>query len=236
MERASAAASNNASGGSLSAHFTCSPATKTTAIESAQAVLLRPQTLSSCAIRMERTSAEVTADSRCTASRSPLAIGSSIMPSRRTFLHISASSVGVMALSPLLAKTRRFPVERSDAEWRRRLSPATYAVLRRHATERPGSSPLDREKRRGSFGCAGCDQPLFSSATKFDSGTGWPSFSASISKVVGTKRDHSTGFVRVGVHCARCGGHLGHLFHDGPRPTGKRYCTNGAAIRFVSAT
>jgi peptide-methionine (R)-S-oxide reductase len=155
------------------------------------------------------------------------------MLSRRTFLHSGAAAAAALGLSPALARPRRFAVELSTAEWRRRLNPAAYAVLRQHATEQPGSSPLDNENRRGTFRCAGCAQPLFSSATKFDSRTGWPSFFAALPKAVGTQPDRSAGFVRTEVHCARCGGHLGHVFDDGPKPTGKRYCMNGVAMRFV---
>lgn len=129
----------------------------------------------------------------------------------------------------------RYPVSLNDAEWRKRLSPAAYQVLRHEATERAGTSPLDREKRRGTFHCAGCNQPLFLSATKYDSGTGWPSFWAPIKGAVGTKRDFKLGLPRTEVHCARCGGHLGHVFDDGPKPTGKRYCMNGVALRFRPA-
>ncbi len=113
-----------------------------------------------------------------------------------------------------------FPVTYSDEEWRKRLTPQQYAVLRKSGTERPYSSPLNDEHRRGDFACAGCDQPLFSSTTKFDSQTGWPSFWAPIDKAVGTESDSSYGMVRTAVHCSRCGGHLGHLFDDGPKPTG----------------
>jgi peptide-methionine (R)-S-oxide reductase len=123
----------------------------------------------------------------------------------------------------------------SDAEWRRRLSPQAYAVLRRGATERAGSSPLDREHRRGTFRCAGCDHPLYSSAAKFDSGTGWPSFFRPLAGAVGTREDDTLFTRRTEVHCRRCAGHLGHVFNDGPRPTGLRYCMNGAAMRFVAA-
>jgi peptide-methionine (R)-S-oxide reductase len=134
------------------------------------------------------------------------------------------------------AAPEQFAVERTDAEWRRLLTPAQYAVLRGHGTERAGSSPLDAEKRRGSFACAGCGVPLFSSATKFDSGTGWPSFWQPLAGAVGTSVDRSFFVMRTEVHCARCGGHLGHVFDDGPPPTGKRYCMNGAALTFEAAS
>jgi peptide-methionine (R)-S-oxide reductase len=124
-------------------------------------------------------------------------------------------------------------VRHSDAEWRRLLSPPAYAVLREEATEAPFSSPLDHETRPGRYLCAGCALPLFSSKTKYDSGTGWPSFWAPLAGAVATRRDGSFGMVRTEVHCARCAGHLGHLFDDGPKPTGLRYCMNGVALRFV---
>ncbi|NEU14931.1 peptide-methionine (R)-S-oxide reductase MsrB [Methylobacterium sp. BTF04] len=133
------------------------------------------------------------------------------------------------------ASAESFTVMRSDAEWRGALSPSAYAILRGHGTERPGSSPLNGEKRVGRFVCAGCDLPLFSSDTKFESGTGWPSFFETLPDAVGTTTDSSLGMRRVEVHCRRCGGHLGHVFDDGPRPTGQRYCMNGAALRFLAA-
>ena len=133
------------------------------------------------------------------------------------------------------APTRRFEVMRTDAQWREQLSPAQYAVLRRQSTERPFSSPLNKEHRRGTFTCAGCALPLFSSSTKFDSGTGWPSFWAPLHDAVAEDRDTTLGMVRVEAHCRRCGGHLGHVFDDGPRPTGLRYCMNGVAMNFVAA-
>lgn len=130
---------------------------------------------------------------------------------------------------------RRFAVSYSDAEWKKRLTPSQYYVLRQEGTERAGSSPLDREKRKGVFHCAGCDQALFSSATKYDSGTGWPSFYAPLKGMVGTSTDYRLGYARTEVHCSRCGGHLGHVFDDGPKPTGKRYCMNGVAMKFKAA-
>jgi peptide-methionine (R)-S-oxide reductase len=147
----------------------------------------------------------------------------------------AAAAVGLSLAAvapPALAQGRRFPVTRTDAEWRRMLSPAAYAVLRRSSTERPGSSPLNRERRRGTYRCAGCSNPVYSSTTKFESGTGWPSFYAPIAGAIGTRADNSMFSARTEVHCARCGGHLGHVFDDGPRPTGKRYCMNGAALTF----
>lgn len=126
-----------------------------------------------------------------------------------------------------------FEVSYSDAEWRKRLTPQQYAVLRQHGTERAYSSPLDKEKRAGIFACAGCGLPLFSSKTKFDSGTGWPSFWQPLDNTVGTRQDRGYGMVRTEVHCRRCGGHLGHVFNDGPRPTGLRYCMNGLSLAFT---
>jgi peptide-methionine (R)-S-oxide reductase len=127
-------------------------------------------------------------------------------------------------------------IEHTDAEWRKLLSPAQYAVLRREGTEPPFTSPLLHEERKGVFGCAGCDQDLFSSTTKFDSGTGWPSFFAPLDHAVDTHEDRSFGMVRSAVTCSRCGGHLGHVFDDGPKPTGLRYCLNGLALTFKPAT
>ncbi len=127
----------------------------------------------------------------------------------------------------------RFAVTKTDAEWRRTLSAPAYRVLRQEDTEAPYSSALNKEKRRGTFVCAGCAQRLFSSETKFESGTGWPSFWKPLPGGVGTTTDYKIGYPRTEVHCARCGGHLGHVFNDGPKPTGKRYCMNGVAMRFV---
>jgi peptide-methionine (R)-S-oxide reductase len=126
-----------------------------------------------------------------------------------------------------------FEITRTDAEWQARLTPEQYAVLRESATERPWTSPLLDEHRAGTFACAGCELPLFSSATKFDSGTGWPSFWEPLEGAVGEEEDRSWGMTRTEVHCARCGGHLGHVFNDGPPPTGLRYCMNGVALTFV---
>jgi peptide-methionine (R)-S-oxide reductase len=127
---------------------------------------------------------------------------------------------------------KRFAVTRTDEQWRQTLTAEQFQVLREHGTERRGSSPLNVEKRDGTFVCAGCGQPLFSSDTKFDSGTGWPSFWAPLEGAVGVSTDRSYGMTRVEVHCGRCGGHLGHVFPDGPPPTGQRYCMNGVALEF----
>lgn len=129
-----------------------------------------------------------------------------------------------------------FPVTRTDEEWRARLTHEQYDVMRRHGTERPGSCALNHEKRRGVFQCAGCDQPLFRSGEKFESGTGWPSFFDPLPSALGTTVDRSYGMVRTEVHCSRCGSHLGHVFPDGPPPTGLRYCINGVALDFVPET
>jgi len=130
-------------------------------------------------------------------------------------------------------KTKEFGVDRTAEEWRQTLTPEQFQVLREHGTERRGSSPLDKEKRAGRFVCAGCEQELFASDTKFESGTGWPSFWAPVEHAVETTTDTSYGMTRTEVHCARCGGHLGHVFPDGPEPTGMRYCMNGVALEFV---
>jgi peptide-methionine (R)-S-oxide reductase len=130
-------------------------------------------------------------------------------------------------------RPRRFEVEYTDAQWRERLTPAQYAVLRQAHTEVPYSSPLNDEHRDGTFSCAGCAHPLYSSETKFDSGTGWPSFWRPLRNAVGETADTTLFMVRTEVHCRRCGGHLGHVFDDGPRPTGLRYCMNGVAMTFA---
>ena len=131
--------------------------------------------------------------------------------------------------------TKTFPVTFSEAEWRARLTPEQYHVMREHGTERPGSCALLHEKRAGSFACAGCGQELFRSGLKFESGTGWPSFNDPLPGAVETTEDRSYGMVRTEVHCARCGSHLGHVFPDGPPPTGLRYCINGVALDFAAA-
>lgn len=154
---------------------------------------------------------------------------------RRRLLELAGLS-GIAALigcAPAESEAaQNFPFRRTDAQWKARLSSAQYYILRQAGTERPGSSPLNKEKRAGIFSCAGCAQPLFASSTKFESGTGWPSFYAPLDNAVVTKSDRSMFMERVEVLCRRCGGHLGHVFDDGPRPTGKRYCMNGAAMTF----
>jgi peptide-methionine (R)-S-oxide reductase len=125
-----------------------------------------------------------------------------------------------------------YPLNLPDEEWRSRLTPAQFHVLRQHGTERAGTSPLNQEKRHGTFVCAGCGQKLFSSDTKFESGTGWPSFFTPLEGGIGTSEDRNFFMTRTEVHCANCGGHLGHVFPDGPPPTGLRYCMNGVAMRF----
>ena len=133
--------------------------------------------------------------------------------------------------------TKQYPVTHTDAEWHKILSPEQFRVMRGHGTEPPGSCALNYEKRPGTFTCAGCGQPLFTSKRKFESGTGWPSFWAPLNEqVIGTTRDTTLGMIRVEVHCSRCGGHLGHVFNDGPKVTGLRYCMNGVAMTFKPAT
>lgn len=130
----------------------------------------------------------------------------------------------------------RYRVQKTDAEWRRSLTPAQYQVLRGHGTERAGTSPLNNEKRAGAFRCAACNHPLYASRDKYDSGTGWPSFTRPINaQAIGTTVDRSLLMVRTECHCANCGGHQGHIFPDGPRPTGQRHCINGVALRFQPA-
>ena len=151
------------------------------------------------------------------------------MADLRSFLPRRGAAGGAQKPGP------RFAVEKSEAEWRARLTPEQYHVLREHGTERAGSCALNTEKRRGTFHCAGCDQALFVNATKFESGTGWPSFFDPLPGATATSPDDSYFMQRTEVHCSRCGGHLGHVFDDGPPPTGLRYCINGVALNFVPA-
>jgi peptide-methionine (R)-S-oxide reductase len=160
------------------------------------------------------------------------------MSNRRVLLQSLVATGAVLVTGlPGRASSARGPFEvtKSEAEWRRILTPQQFYVLRQHGTEYAGSSPLDREKRRGVFHCAGCDLPLFSSDTKYDSRTGWPSFWQPLPNAIGTSIDRSFFSVRTEVHCRRCGGHLGHVFNDGPPPTGLRYCMNGVAMTFKPA-
>jgi peptide-methionine (R)-S-oxide reductase len=160
---------------------------------------------------------------------------------RRLFLGLSGAGLVAGALVIATggvsssASAARFEVRRSDADWRRRLGAQRFKILRQAGTERAFSSPLLNEKRKGIFSCAGCGLPLFSSTTKYDSRTGWPSFYAALPNAIRTERDTTLGMVRVEEHCRRCGGHLGHIFDDGPPPTGKRHCINGLSLRFVPA-
>jgi peptide-methionine (R)-S-oxide reductase len=148
---------------------------------------------------------------------------------------LTAQAKDSNAAAPAAPTPKIEPLILSDAEWKKRLTPAQYHVLREEGTERAGTSPLNDEKRKGSFHCAGCELPLFTSDMKYESGTGWPSFYTTLPGAVGTKRDFKMILPRVEYHCARCGGHHGHLFEDGPRPTGLRYCNNGVALKFVPA-
>jgi peptide-methionine (R)-S-oxide reductase len=156
---------------------------------------------------------------------------------RRGFLALGGIGAAIVLTgywgrgAPAAAETFQFNL--TDAEWRKRLTPAQYATLRHAVTERPESSPLDHEHHKGTYLCAGCALPLYSSATKFDSGTGWPSFWKPLPNAVRTRSDREIGIERTEVHCRRCGGHLGHVFDDGPPPTHLRYCMNGVALRFV---
>lgn len=156
---------------------------------------------------------------------------------RRYFLTLTGTGAAAFTLfgcGPSTAQPpEKFEFQLSDAEWRKRLPSLSYQVLRHEATETPFTSPLNNEHRAGTFACKGCALPNFSSKTKFDSGTGWPSFWQPLPNAVRTRNDSSLGMSRVEVHCRRCGGHLGHVFDDGPKPTGKRYCMNGAALTFT---
>ncbi len=161
---------------------------------------------------------------------------------RRTLL-LAGAALGALAMTRKASEAETMTTtdqaidwrKLTDAEWRKRLTPAQYDVLRKHGTERPGTSALLHEKRKGTFVCAGCANPLFASATKFESGTGWPSFYEPLPNAIGTTTDRSFFMTRTEVHCARCLGHLGHVFDDGPPPTGLRYCMNGVALKFEPA-
>ena len=164
---------------------------------------------------------------------------------KRYFLQASGAIVGTALLSQwsrrpnqkssvMAATNNHFEIVKTEKEWRKILTPAQFYVLREHGTERPHTSPLDKQYAKGTYECAACDLPLFSSTTKFNSGTGWPSFFSSIQGAIGTSVDDSLFMTRVEVHCRRCGGHLGHVFDDGPAPTGKRYCMNGVALKFIA--
>jgi peptide-methionine (R)-S-oxide reductase len=157
---------------------------------------------------------------------------------RRAFIGVAGAAgaaLTFLSVGRANGASRSFEFALSDSDWRKRLGPERYRILREAGTERPYSSPLNKEHRRGTFACAGCGLPLFSSATKFDSGTGWPSFFRPLPNAILTRADHSLFMERTEVLCRRCGGHLGHVFDDGPRPTGLRYCMNGLALKFVPA-
>ena len=159
------------------------------------------------------------------------------LPRRRllAWLGASAAMPVMAACGGRAAEARDYPVHYSEAEWRKRLTAKQFRILREEGTERPYTSPLLKEKRKGTFVCAADGNPLFSSSTKYESGTGWPSFWKPLPGAIGTSTDFKLGYPRTEVHCARCGGHLGHVFNDGPRPTGKRYCMNGDAMLFQPA-
>ena len=161
--------------------------------------------------------------------------------SRRSFVNLATAAVAAPLVwsafggrfTARAATTEKFEVVLTPAQWKAKLSPAAFAVLRQEGTETPFTSKLNDEHRPGTFACAGCALPLFASSTKFDSGTGWPSFYAPLKNAVRNRDDGSLGMVRTEVHCRRCGGHLGHVFDDGPKPTGLRYCMNGVALTFA---
>lgn len=165
------------------------------------------------------------------------------MINRRSLLQASGLLLGTSALSFVFradnataSNDGEFEIIKTEEEWRSLLTPQQFRILRQHGTERPGTSPLNHNHEAGTYTCAGCTSAVFASDTKFDSGTGWPSFYAPIEGGIGTSVDRSMFMVRTEVHCATCGGHLGHVFNDGPQPTGKRYCINGAALEFVPAS
>lgn len=160
---------------------------------------------------------------------------------KRYLLKGGAAIIGAAIFSPFLTRSsaamavsrNNFEITKTEEEWREILTPEQFTVLRKHGTERAGTSPLDKNYADGTYVCAGCDLPLFSSTTKFNSGTGWPSFYAPLDNAIETTIDKSFFMTRVEVHCQRCGGHLGHVFNDGPKPTGQRYCMNGVSLKFI---
>lgn len=159
---------------------------------------------------------------------------------RRRFIQLAAGGAGVLMSGPVIAAGQKMAapekiarISKTDAEWQNLLTPQQYEVLRKEGTERPFTSPLNQEKRKGVFSCAGCDLPLFPSEYKYDSGTGWPSFYDAYPGHLETRADFQLALPRTEYHCARCGGHHGHVFNDGPRPTGLRYCNNGVALKFI---
>ena len=154
---------------------------------------------------------------------------------RSIFAGAAVAALAILGAGCASSEASAAPLSRSDAEWRKKLGPDRYRILRQAGTERPFTSPLLKEHRKGTFACAGCGLPLYSSATKFESGTGWPSFWKALPNAVAHKTDRSMLMTRVEEHCARCGGHLGHVFDDGPRPTGKRHCINGLSLTFRPA-
>ena len=154
---------------------------------------------------------------------------------RRRFLAQAATLIALAACSKTLLAQQIEKIVRSDRDWKQRLTPDQYRILREHDTERAHSSPLNHEKRNGNYVCAGCDLPLFTAAMKYDSGTGWPSFFTHLPNTLETQWDFKLIYPRTEYHCARCGGHQGHVFNDGPQPTGQRWCNNGLALKFVAA-